>query len=314
MKLTNNKYCIVGIGNHAVSKLIPSILKSGKKIVGIVSRTNKTNLRKYKRFKYVDQAVRKLPRDTMYLLSTPPDTHFGLIKKLIKQNLNIIVEKPIFTHPNQVIAFKKTYFNKKVILKEIFMYRHSLMFKKSISFIKEEYQHINKIECNFVIPSNPENSFRDETKIESSCLYDIGSYVFDYFTTFNLNLHSFEIINTNYVDDKLHNMHFSFKLGSINVYSQIGIDKTYKNNLIINKKDGKQINFNTFFYGRTCNKEINIINNKKERKNIVFYEKDAFTLMFKKNDKFKNLYKNKEYYKLKKINQIFLEFRNKLKK
>ena len=138
MKFSNNKYCIVGIGNHARSKLIPSIMKSGKKIVGIVSRTNKTNLRKHKRFKYVDQALRKLPKDTIYVISTPPSTHFALIKKLTKKVRNIIVEKPIFTHPNQVIAFKKFYFNKSVIIKEIFMYRYSLMFKKSISLIKKE--------------------------------------------------------------------------------------------------------------------------------------------------------------------------------
>ena len=85
MKFSNQNYCIVGIGNHAKSKLIPSIMKSGKKIVGIVSRTNKTSLRKYKRFKYIDKAIKNLPENTIFVLSTPPSTHFDLIKKLIKK-------------------------------------------------------------------------------------------------------------------------------------------------------------------------------------------------------------------------------------
>ena len=314
MKFSSHyNYCIVGIGHHAESKLIPSVMKSGKKIVGIVSRTNKTSLRKYKRFKYIDQAIKKLPKNTIYVLSTPPSTHFGLIKKLIRKKKNIIVEKPIFTHPSQVIALKKSYFNKRIFLKEIFMYRYSLMFKKSILFIKKEYNHIKKIECNFVIPSNPELSFRDEKKIESSCLYDIGSYIFDYFTTLDLRLHSLEIINTNYIGDKLASMYFSFKIGNINIFSHIGIGQNYINNLTINKKDGEKINFNTFFYGRSCNKVINITKND-ETKNIFFHEKDAFTTMFKISDKIKNLYKNKEYYRLNKINKILFEFTKILKK
>ena len=36
----------------------------------------------------------------------------------------------------------------------------------------------------------------------------------------NLRLHSFEIINTNYIDDKLSSMYFSFKIGDIDVYSR----------------------------------------------------------------------------------------------
>tara|TARA_B100000035_G_scaffold202605_1_gene173330 strand:- start:717 stop:1664 length:948 start_codon:yes stop_codon:yes gene_type:complete len=315
MKNLNNNYCVVGIGNHAYSKLIPSIVRSGKRIIGIVSRSNNLYLRKYKRFKYLDHAMNVLPKNTIFVLSTPPCTHFNLIKKLVAKRKNVIVEKPIFTHPNQVDAFKKYYFKIKYsnLIYEAFMYRYTLIFKKAISFINREFNEIGKITCNFTIPSYPKDTFRDGKKIESSCLYDIGSYIFNYFITLNLRLHSFDIINTNYIDDKLSSMYFSFKIGDIDVYSNIGMNIKYENNLIIEKKDGKKINFNTFFYGRPCNKVINIIN-KDEIKNIVFYEKDAFTTMFKMSDKIKNLYKNKEYYKLIKINELLFEFAKKLKK
>ena len=315
MKNLNNNYCVVGIGNHAYSKLIPSIVRSGQKIIGIVSRSNNLYIRKYKRFKYLDTAINVLPKNTIFVLSTPPHTHFNLIKKLVTKRKNVIVEKPIFTHPKQVDAFKKYYFKVKNsnLIYEAFMYRYTLMYKKSISFIHKEFNQIDKITCNFMLPSYPKDTFRDEKKLESSCLYDIGSYIFDYFTTFNLKLHSLKIINANYIDDKLSSMYFSFKIGDINVYSNIGMNLKYKNNLIIKIKDGKEINFNTFFYGRPCNKVINIIN-KDEIKNIVFYEKDAFTTMFKMSDKIKNLYKNKEYYKLIKINKFLFEFAKKLKR
>ena len=87
-----------------------SIVKSGKKIIGIVSRSNNLYVRKYKRFKYLDQAINLLPKNTIFVVSTPPDTHFNLIKKLVAKRKNVIVEKAIFTHPSQVDAFKKYYF------------------------------------------------------------------------------------------------------------------------------------------------------------------------------------------------------------
>ena len=90
MKNLNNNYCVVGIGNHAFSKLIPSIVKSGKKIIGIVSRSNNLYVRKYKRFKYLDQAINLLPKNTIFVVSTPPDTHFNLIKKLVAKRKNVL--------------------------------------------------------------------------------------------------------------------------------------------------------------------------------------------------------------------------------
>ena len=312
MKINNNNYyCVIGIGNHAYSKLIPSLEKSGKKIIGLVSRSNNSYIRKYKRYRNIDQAIINLPKNTVFVVSTPPNTHYYFIKKLLKKNKNLIIEKPIFTSLNQIKSCKKFYFSKNntIFIKEAFMYRYTLMYKKSISFIKNEFNKIETIMCNFVLPSNPPNSFRDQKTLDSSCLYDIGSYIFDFFVSLDVKISSLDIVEANFYNSKLLNLSFSFKLGHIKVYSKIGIGNKYTNSLITKTFSGKEIEFSNFFYGRSSKK---IIKNISENTKFVFYDKNSFTKMFRENDKMKCLYKPREYYKLYKINKILLELSNKL--
>ena len=118
------------------------MLKSGKKIVGLVSRSKNSNIRRFQRFSNINVALKKLPKK-LFLISTPPSTHITYIKILLKIKRNLIVEKPMFTHPKQVLECKKYFYqNNKLIFKEAFMYKYSLLYKKIKSFINNNVDDI----------------------------------------------------------------------------------------------------------------------------------------------------------------------------
>ena len=254
----NKIYCIVGISNHSVNKLIPSLLRSGKKIVGFVSRSSKKNNPKYKRFSKIDKAIKTLPKKTVFLVCTPPDTHYFYIKKLSKNCRDMIIEKPILTNDRHIKCLKSFYLNNSsnFFIKEAFMYRYSLMFKKTLSFIKSHFLEIKVINCDFIMPSVPNYSFRDNKTIESSCLYDVGCYIFDYFFSFEYALKNLKILDIKYYEKKIVSLNFSFILGDIKVNSKIGLGMTYKNVLEITDIYERTTEFNNIFYGRPLLKLI----------------------------------------------------------
>ena len=87
-------FCIVGIGNHAITKVIPALIAGNKDIKGIVS--SKKNIpSEFKKFNNIKESLINLPKDTVYLIATPPELHFEQAKEIMKYGRDIIIEKPI---------------------------------------------------------------------------------------------------------------------------------------------------------------------------------------------------------------------------
>ena len=84
MTRENNKYCIVGYGSHAKSKVVPSILNISSEIVGIVSKKKKIDETFY-HFSNLEEALKKVPKKTIFILCSPPDTHAQQALKILKK-------------------------------------------------------------------------------------------------------------------------------------------------------------------------------------------------------------------------------------
>lgn len=308
----NNKFfCVIGIGDHSYFKIIPALLQSGKKIVGIVSRSNNFRIRKFRRFRKIELALKILPKQTTFLISTPPSTHFYYIKILLSSKRDFIVEKPMFTKPKQVIACKKYFLSdRKIIFREAFMYRYSLMYKKVKNFVEKNLYQINSINCNFLVPNYTQNTFRDNSDSESSPLYDIGCYIFDFFVNLNKSLQDFNINNVKYLNNKIVNIRFSFSIDNKLVYCEIGLSDYYSNNIIFNMLSGYNFEYSPFFYGRP---KMKIIKNNVNNINYTFHDKNAFVQMFKVNRKMIKKYKKNNYYSILKVNEILFNLNSKIK-
>ena len=280
MKRNKNNFCIVGIGMHASQKLIPALKKSGKRIIGIVSRTTKTINRGTKYFKNIDMALKDLPKETVFVISSPPQSHFKLLTKILQKKRDVIVEKPIFTEFSQA---KKAYsFMKKSknFVFEAFMYKYTLMYKKFKNHINMNINDMNWIEFNFTIPQSPDSTFREEANIKSSCLYDMGCYIIDLFVDLNLILKNFKVLECRVEKNKIISINFIFFVNSIEVRVKIGVENTYNNFVKTCSKKNNIISFHPFFYGRSGYKNIDNLKNKSK---FSFYDNNAFETMFKFN-------------------------------
>ena len=75
-------FCVVGLGNHALTKIIPAIHANNQRLVAVVtSQASKGGL-DVPAFENVHQALVALPPDTVFYVSTPPDLHFEQAARL----------------------------------------------------------------------------------------------------------------------------------------------------------------------------------------------------------------------------------------
>ena len=126
----NKKICIVGVGKHSYINLIPLLKKMNFKIVGLVSRSPKLYNRHFKRYISLNLAIKQLPKDTIYLISTPPRTHYPILKKLLINNKNVLVEKPLVVNLYEVFQLHKLNLKSKNFFYEMFMYKYTSCYKK----------------------------------------------------------------------------------------------------------------------------------------------------------------------------------------
>ena len=274
-KLNFRNFCFVGLGKHSTNNLIPNLKKANKKIVGYVTRTPKINNRSYKRYKNIDLALKKIPKKTNFVIASPPETHFDLLKKLVKKKSIIYCEKPIFVKHQEAKNFIKSSRKNNSFVIELFMYKYTDLFKKFSRIIKS-YDNLLNINCKFLVPSYPKNTFRNSVNLRSSCLYDIGSYIIDLFTELDFNLHNFEIVDFLMDDGYLKKLSFKFNINNISCFSEIGLDKKYENEVTLKTKDKKEVSLSPFFFGREGPRKIKC--NKKE---TFLYEKNSFEKIFR---------------------------------
>ena len=253
----SKKYCVVGVGKHAVNRIIPALLAGKNDISGIVTSNKKNSVMlPYRSFTSIDEAIINLSENTIFILTTPPNIHNLQIKKILKYGRDIIVEKPGFVEEKDVKqVMKLDNFFKNVIF-EAFMYKHTKLYKKFISFWKQNHKDIVCLKSNFYIPEMPPNTFREKNDIKSSCLYDMGCYALSLLTSLDLSLQSLKITEVNVINGRLNDIKIVGRSKNIDFELNFGISKIYENSIVLFRyKD--HIEFNPFFLGVKKNKFLN---------------------------------------------------------
>ncbi|MDC0092739.1 Gfo/Idh/MocA family oxidoreductase [Alphaproteobacteria bacterium] len=250
-----NSFCIVGMGLHAKEKLIPALLKSKKKIEGVVTSQNNIKL-ECPKFKTVNQALLKLSKNTVYIISTPPHLHFKQIKEIISFKKDVIVEKPAFINFNEgKQIFNLATLNDNIVF-EAFMHRYTKLYKNFIEFWKENNHNIISIESNFIIPRIPDNTFRSKDNIKCSCLFDMGCYGLSLLVDIGFLLSDIKIVKKEYQNALISSLVLSGIENGVTIKINFGIGKEYKNDIIVTKRNKDNVKFWPFFYGRKDTKYI----------------------------------------------------------
>lgn len=273
------KYCIIGLGNHARTKIYPSLNVNNTNIFS-VTRNKKNEILNIKNFKNINLAHKKLGKECIYIISTPPKNHIKFLKYLIKNGVkNIYVEKPLLVKSkniSDIIQLKNL--NQKII--EIFPYKDTLMFKYFYDYIKFNKNNISDIKIKFSIPKLPKNTFRDKSDLYSSLLFDIGCYPIELLFHLKL-LTKFESLTK--IKKRFFNNFYdiSFISNDIKISISIGLSKIYKNYILLKNKRETKVKFDKFFYARKSSKAIFFYNKKnKISKNIILEENNSFNNYF----------------------------------
>ena len=275
--MNKKNYCIVGYGSHAKNKIIPQLIKNKKKILGIVSSKKKLPI---KNFNNLDDAISHSNKNTVFIICSPPQFHSKQSKKILNSNLNVFIEKPIFTNINDLKKNIDISKKNKVFFVENMMFEYSKLYKKFLKIFNKEKKKIFNLEFVFTIPSYPKNTFRSNNYFYSINLFDIGCYPVSILNKLfeKINFKISDIKNINNLNKELifiENKNFK----KIKILIKIGIDKKYENKIVLKCKKNKSYNFYPFFYGREGNRTIKILNKLKVKKNI-FKEKNSFMNMF----------------------------------
>ena len=249
-------FCVVGLGNHAKTKLIPALKNNNLHIEGLVTSQKKNFQNDVKIFMNINEAIQNLSRNTVFVIASPPHVHFSQIKQIINNGNDVIVEKPSFISLNEINEINHLLNNNTNVLIEAFMYKDSLLYKKFINFwnkFKTKVTHINII---FYIPSYPKNTYRDKNNIESSCLYDLGCYGFSVLSEMNLDFKNLKLLNIKRQKYFVDNIHIGGQIDNISINMKFGVGEMYNNSVEIITENGNKHIFAPFFYGRAADKNI----------------------------------------------------------
>ena len=266
-----SSYVFIGIGNHAINTLMPSIPRNK---ISIIS----TNNSQYKNYISIESIPKKIKQKSLFVISTPPKTHYRIIIKLISNNVQFIyVEKPSVLKQSQALSVTRLIKKKNIIFVEMYMYLYTKMYKKFYSNFSKNRTSIKLMNIKFIIPNLKYISFRDNDDFKDSFFFDMGCYPFSLFHDLKIEIPD----RKNIIFKKSKNqIHFSFKSDKTTYKIHFGYGKKYHNSiqLVSNKLD---IIYNNFFYG------------KKKEKTILFKNLNSFELIqdinaFSKMFKFQN--------------------------
>lgn len=273
------RFCVVGIGAHARNKLIPALLTNGQQVVGMVSSQSPESLPMGSIFGSIEAAVQDLPADTVFIIATPPTLHFEQVKFVVKAGRDVIVEKPAFVSTRETQEIAALAKERGIVVVEGFMHRYTTLYKRFMDYWNAHRQRIIALEAVFVIPGLPPGTFRQESTVASSCLYDMGCYVISLLADMRLPLQGLQLLHGSQPGKAHEEIHIAGVLDGVEISIRIGVESSYQNFVALRTHDYETARFGPFFYGRPGEKWITLDSFGIMEKELL-EDGDAFQVMF----------------------------------
>ena len=273
------RFCVVGVGAHARNKLIPALLANGQQIVGMVSSQSPESLPVGSIFGSIEAALQDLPADTVFIISTPPTLHFEQVQLAVKAGRDVIVEKPAFVSAHETQEIAALAKDRGIVVVEGFMHRYTLLYRRFLDYWNVHRQRIMALEAAFVIPGVPPGTFRQESTVTSSCLYDIGCYAISLLADVRLPLQGLQLLQGSQPGKAHEEIYIGGVLGGVEISIRIGVASSYQNLVALRTSDDETARFGPFFYGRPGEKWITLDSRGIVEKELL-EDGNAFQAMF----------------------------------
>ncbi len=275
----SQRYCVVGVGGHARDKLIPALLANDQQVVGLVSTQSPDLLPCGPVFYNIDSALVALPTDTVFIIATPPALHFEQVRSAVEAGRDVIVEKPAFVSAHDAREIAAICQVQGTIVVEGLMHRHTALYRRFIEYWVTHRNRIDAMDAVFLIPEVPSDTFRQESSITSSCLYDMGCYVISLLADLLLPLADLRLVHVSHLGQGLEEISICGVLDGVKISIKIGVAVTYQNVIELRTRDGETARFLPFFYGRPGERWI-MLDSHGTIKKEALVEVDAFQAMF----------------------------------
>ena len=274
------KICFVGFGSHVEKTIIPS-LSLDKKNIKIIS--SKSSIKNFDTFPDIKSALKIISKDYIIYNATPPKLHFITSKLILNMGFNLIVEKPICLNIYQLNKLKILAEKRKLFIFENMMYFYSNQFSLFKKYIKKK-NTITSIELNFSIPNFKKDSFRSNSNIDSSLLYDVACYPFSLISYLGYAIRNFNI-SYKFKHGIFNYLNVDFVSKKIKFHVKVSFFEKYENYAKICFTDDSSIQFNHFFYGKKIIKNNIKIISKFKNKNFLINDCNVFSKIFSFNKK-----------------------------
>lgn len=275
----SQSYCVVGLGEHARNKLIPALLANDQQVVGLVSTQSADLLPCGPVFDNIEAALVALPTDTVFIIATPPALHFAQVRCAVEAGRDVIVEKPAFVSADDARAIAAICQVQKNIVVEGLMHRHTALYRRFLDYWATHRNWIDTMDAVFLIPGVPQGTFRNESAVASSCLYDMGCYVISLLDDLLLPLAGLRLVQVTNLRQGLEEISIFGVIDGVKISIKIGVAATYQNFIELRTHLGDTARFMPFFYGRPGKRWITV-GSREIIKKEEFLEVDAFQAMF----------------------------------
>lgn len=237
------KFSIIGFGGHVRKNILPAIGRSKN------FHIDNIYVRDFDKYKDIcsqyDLNCSLLNEITAsnskwFYISTPISSHYELVKECLLMEKNVICEKPLTISKAEAIDLFNIADKKKVVLYEVDMYKHHLLYENLRKITKENLKNIKSLSVKFSIPHLKADDIRYNHDLGGGALRDVGYYPISLITSlFNSPLK----ISSSIFSEKDYNVDLSGSamLTYDNFYctAEWGIGLPYSNRAILVTEDSE---------------------------------------------------------------------------
>jgi len=248
-------YCVVGLGAHARTKIVPALAAAGARLAGVVT-SSADAAGAGQIFSSLQAALAALPRETVFFLATPPALHADQATQILSAGFDLTVEKPAFTTAQDAQRITALSTATGPVLLEAFMYRHTLLFERLMAFWRENRNAVQAVSLRFVIPQMPSGTFRSQLDIDSSSLFDIGCYPLSLLQSLEIDATPLVLTRVDNAGDSDHErLEITGVSGGRRIFIEAGVGPAYVNEARFQGVD-TDVAFAPIFYGRAGSRTI----------------------------------------------------------